>query len=94
MNWPKLRALHEAGRRHDLATMVAIQREVDIVIRTLFEAVPAGRIDGTYDKLFEKMYVPEMPLRLLPPYVGASDEEFHAFVNLLRERLPEWVPAA
>ena len=94
MNWPKLHALHEAGRRHDHAAMVAIQREVDIVVRTLFEAVPAGRIDGTYDKLFEKMYVPEMPLRLLPPYVGASDEEFHAFVNLLRERLPEWVPAA
>ena len=49
---------------------------------------PAG-----LDKLFEKMYDPEFPLRLLPPYVGSSDDEFRAFVRLLRERLPEWVPA-
>lgn len=93
MNWPKLKALWEAGRRRDVPAMVSIQREVDIVIQTLFEIIPGDRIDGSYDKLFEKMYDPEMPLRLLSPYVGSSDEEFHAFVKLLRERLPEWVPA-
>ncbi|MDA1055955.1 MAG: dihydrodipicolinate synthase family protein [Planctomycetota bacterium] len=94
MNWPKLKALWEAGRRRDIDTMVSIQREVDIVIQTLFETVPDGRIDGSYDKLFEKMYDAEFPLRLLPPYVGSSDEEYQAFVRLLRERLPEWVPVA
>jgi hypothetical protein len=94
MNWPKLRALLEAGQRRDIATMVAIQREITIVIRTLLETVPDGRIDGAYDKLFEKMYDPEFPLRLLPPYIGASEDEFRAFVRLLRERLPDWVPAA
>lgn len=93
MNWPKLKALWEAGRRRDFATMVSIQREINIVIQTLFETVPDGRIDGSYDKLFEKMYDPEMPLRLLPPYIGSSDEEYRAFVRLLGERLPEWVPA-
>lgn len=92
MNWPKMRALWEAGRRRDVATMVAIQREVDLVIQTLWETVPGDRIDGSYDKLFEKMYDPEFPLRLLPPYVGSSDKEFHDFVRLLRERLPEWIP--
>jgi len=92
MNWPKLNALWEAGRRRHLDAMVSIQREVDIVIQTLFETVPDGRIDGSYDKLFEKMYDVEFPLRLLPPYVGSSDEEYRAFVRLLGERLPEWVP--
>jgi dihydrodipicolinate synthase/N-acetylneuraminate lyase len=92
MNWPRLKALWEAGRRRDVAAMVSIQREVDIVIQTLSETIPDDRIDGSYDKLFEKMYDPEMPLRLLPPYVGSSDEEYQAFVRLLRERLPEWVP--
>jgi dihydrodipicolinate synthase/N-acetylneuraminate lyase len=92
MNWPKLQALWEAGRRRDIEAMVSIQREVDIVIQTLFETVPDGRIDGSYDKLFEKMYDPEFPLRLLPPYVGSSDQEYQAFVRLLGERLPEWVP--
>lgn len=33
-----------------------------------------------------------MPLRLLPPYLGSSDEEYHNFVRLLEQRLPEWVP--
>ena len=93
MNWPKIKALYEAGRRRDAAAMVAIQREVDVVIRTLFETIPDNRIDGSYDKLFEKMYEPDMPLRLLPPYLGSSDEEYHNFVRLLKERLPEWVPA-
>jgi hypothetical protein len=84
--------LYEAGRRRDVERLVAIQREIRIVIQTLFETVPDNRIDGSYDKLFEKMYHPEFPLRLLPPYLGSSDEEYHAFVNLLRTRLPEWIP--
>jgi len=92
MNWPKQKALFEAGQHRDVATLVSIQREVDIVLRTLFETIPDNRIDGSYDKLFEKMYQPEMPLRLLPPYIGTSDEEYHSFVRLLKERLPEWVP--
>jgi dihydrodipicolinate synthase/N-acetylneuraminate lyase len=93
MNWPKLQALLEAGKRRDFAATTAINREINIVAQTLFEAVPDTRIDGSYDKLFEKMYDPEVPLRLLPPYIGSSDEEFHTFVRLLKERLPEWVPA-
>ena len=92
MNWPKQKALFEAGQRRDVATLVSIQREVDIVLQTLFETIPDNRIDGSYDKLFEKIYQPEMPLRLLPPYIGTSDEEYHNFVRLLKERLPEWVP--
>ena len=92
MNWARLRMLFEAGQRRDVATMVAIQRELDIVIQTMLETIPGDRIDGSYDKLFEKMYEPEMPLRLQPPYIGSTDEEFRAFVNLLRQRLPEWVP--
>lgn len=92
MNWPKIQALFEAGQRRDVAGMVSIQREVDVVMQTLFEAIPDNRIDGSYDKLFERMYEPDMPLRLLPPYLGSSDEEYHNFVRLLEQRLPEWVP--
>jgi dihydrodipicolinate synthase/N-acetylneuraminate lyase len=92
MHWPRQRALYEAGRTGDRATLLAIQREIDIVVECLFEAIPGDRIDGSYDKLFEKMYVPEMPLRLLPPYQGSSDDEYDKFIALLRQRLPEWVP--
>jgi dihydrodipicolinate synthase/N-acetylneuraminate lyase len=93
MNWPGMRALFDAGQRRDVSTMVSIQREIDIVLQTLFEVVPDNRIDGSYDKLYEKMYQPDMPLRLLPPYIGSSDEEYHNFVRLLKQRLPEWVPS-
>ncbi len=92
MNWPKLRSMHEAGRRRDVTTMLAIQCEIRVVIQTLFETVPDDRIDGSYDKLFEKMYDREFPLRLLPPYVGSADAEFETFVARLKERLPEWIP--
>jgi dihydrodipicolinate synthase/N-acetylneuraminate lyase len=92
MSWPKLHALLESGKRRDAAALAAISRECAFVLQTLFEVVPAGRIDGAYDKLFQKMYDPEFPLRLLPPYAGSTDAEFQTFVRLLRERLPEWIP--
>lgn len=92
MNWSKLRMLFDAGKSADIATLASIQREIDIVVATLFEAVPDGRIDGAYDKLFAKMFDPQFPLRMLPPYDGSSDDEFEVFVRLLRKRMPEWVP--
>jgi dihydrodipicolinate synthase/N-acetylneuraminate lyase len=92
MNWQRIRELLHAGNEGDIPTLVAIQREIDIIMQTLFEAVPASRIDGAYDKLFAKMYDADFPLRMLPPYAGSTDEEFAEFVQLLRERLPHWVP--
>lgn len=92
MNWPKLRALFEAGRRRDTATMASIQGEVSTVLSTLMSVIGEGRIDGAYDKLFAKMYDPDFPLRMLPPYGASTDAEFTAFVERLRERLPEWIP--
>ena len=86
-------ALTGAWTIGDVDTLLSIQREVNIVVQTLFEAVPDNRIDGAYDKLFEKMYDAQTPLRMLPPYVGPSDDEYRTFVRLLGERLPEWVPA-
>jgi dihydrodipicolinate synthase/N-acetylneuraminate lyase len=92
MSWPKMQALLKAGQERDLPALATLQRECNLVMRTLFDTLPDNRIDGAYDKLFEKMHDPEYPLRLLPPYVGPSDDEYRAFVRLLRERLPDWVP--
>lgn len=94
MNWSRQQQLLAAGKQRDITTLATIQREVNVVRRTLFEVVPEGRMDGAYDKLFEKMYDPQFPLRLLAPYAGSTEDEFNAFVRLLRERLPDWVPAS
>lgn len=92
MNWPRLHALLEAGVTRDIDTLVAIQNEITQVSRTLFETVPRDRIDGAYDKLFAKLYDPDFPLRMLPPYQGSSEEEFATFKRLLSERAPDWIP--
>ena len=84
MNWPRLYSLLESGIRGDVVTMVAIQREIEIVEQTVPQTVRDGRIDGVYDKLFVKIYDPEIPLRMLPSYVGSGDDEYQAFVDLLR----------
>lgn len=44
--------------------------------------VCAGRyhIDGAFDKMLFRVSDPDFPLRLLPPYQGASDADFDAFM--------------
>ncbi len=39
----------------------------------------SAHMDGAYDKLYMKRHFPELPLRLLPPYAGATDEQFARF---------------
>jgi len=92
MNWQKLRDLFDAGKQRNAATLSSIQREVDVVVQTLCESIPDDRIDGAYDKLFAKMNDPAFPLGMLPPYIGSSDDEYQDFVQLLGERLPDWIP--
>lgn len=55
----------------------------------MLKEVCGGRyhIDGAFDKMLYRLADPDFPLRLLPPYESASDDEFAAF----REGLPvEW----
>lgn len=92
--WPKLHAIFEAGKQRDVAQYPAFVAECELFTKLLFDCVGDTRIDGAYDKIFDKLLVPEIPLRLLPPYVGTSDEEFARFEKLLREQLPEWLPSA
>ena len=39
----------------------------------------AAHMDGAYDKLYVKRHLPNFPLRLLPPYVAATDAQFEQF---------------
>jgi len=52
-----------------------------------FREVSAGRyhIDGAFDKMLYRVSDPTFPLRLLPPYEGASEADFDAF----RAAIPE-----
>jgi len=48
-------------------------------------------IDGAYDKLLARLGGVEMPLRLLPPYQGFSEEVFQECHRILHEKYADWL---
>jgi dihydrodipicolinate synthase/N-acetylneuraminate lyase len=91
--WPRLHQLFAAGKARDVAQYPQLVRECTLYLRLLFESVGSReRIDGAYDKIFDRVHVPDLPLRLLPPYEATSDAEFEQFVANMREQLPQWMP--
>lgn len=68
-------ATDDAGRQRLFDGIQAMGRKL--------KEVCAGRyhIDGAFDKMLYRVNDPGFPLRLLPPYQGASDEDFAAFVD-------------
>ena len=50
-----------------------------------------SHMDGTYDKLITRLRHPGFPLRLLPPYLGASEEAFAIYRNRMQDELPQWL---
>lgn len=49
-------------------------------------------IDGAYDKLLKRLGgFEEMPLRLLSPYQGLSEEAYQTCRHILHTEFPEWV---
>jgi dihydrodipicolinate synthase/N-acetylneuraminate lyase len=91
--WSQLHEIFAAGKQRDVARYPTFVQECELFTKLLFDCVGDARIDGAYDKIFARVLVPDFPLRLLPPYDGTPDREFHEFVSLLRERLPAWLPA-
>ena len=83
--------LFAAGQRADAAALVEMTRKCAALRDLVLGSLNSGQhMDGAYDKLYAKLADPEFPLRLLPPYQGATDEEFRAFAERLRAELPEW----
>lgn len=90
----KAKALFEAGRRGDRAVMFDLQKEFhEMVHGALGPLLAEGRIDGAYDKLLVRLGgLEEMPLRLLSPYQGFSEEQYQACKRVMQERFVEWLP--
>ena len=90
----KAKALFEAGRRGDLPTMFALQKEFHDMLHGLLGPLLAeGRIDGAYDKLLVRLGgLEEMPLRLLSPYQGFSEEQYQTCKRILHEQFPTFLP--
>ena len=90
----KAKALFEAGRNGDLVNMFKLQKEFhDMLYGVLGPVLAEGRIDGAYDKLLVRLGgLEEMPLRLLSPYQGFSEEQYQACKRTLHEQFAEFLP--
>lgn len=65
----------EAGVKKDLPELFRITALLhDITIR-LFDHCERDMIDGSYDKTFIWLRNPKFSTRMLPPYIGMSDED-------------------
>jgi dihydrodipicolinate synthase/N-acetylneuraminate lyase len=84
-------AYHAAGQRQDAAALAPLARDVAALTELLQAELGSAHIDGAYDKVFSRALDPAFPLRLLPPYEGASDEAFARFLTSVRERFPHWI---
>ena len=83
----------QAAIDRDDATLTAMQGELRNLTADLIGLVgDSAHMDGAYDKMFCKLHDRRFPLRLLPPYAGASEEIFERFVGLLRTKHPRWFP--
>lgn len=68
----------EAGKTRDLEELFRITRLFRDVGELLFAGCQREMIDGSYDKTFLWLRDPSFPNRLLPPYLGFSEEESRA----------------
>jgi dihydrodipicolinate synthase/N-acetylneuraminate lyase len=83
-------AYFEAGLARDVETLASIARDTAAIVAELQRALGGAHMDGAFDKCLSRALDPAFPLRLLPPYEGASDEAFDAFMTAVRARLPHW----
>jgi dihydrodipicolinate synthase/N-acetylneuraminate lyase len=91
INMRKAWEYFHASVKGDFHAALQFQREIYGVRNALINAIGTGRIDGAYDKIFCKMILSSYPLRLLPPYSGAHEDEFAEFIECLKSRYPNWL---
>ncbi len=76
----------EAGKAKDLVELFRITQFLREVGMTLFVHCPRDMIDGSFDKTFIWLRDPDFSNRLLPPYLGLSDEESRECRRVFDER--------
>ncbi len=93
LNPLRAKEFYQAVVRRDLPEVAEFARELGLVREIVMGTFNSGQhMDAAYDKTFLRALVPDVPLRLLPPYQGTSDEEFEHFMELLARRVPAWRP--
>jgi dihydrodipicolinate synthase/N-acetylneuraminate lyase len=82
----------EAGRARRLDALLRLHHGFLSLLDDVFGPLLAKeRIDGAYDKMIVRLGgLEEMPLRLLSPYQGFSEEEYQVCKRVFHEKYPDW----
>jgi dihydrodipicolinate synthase/N-acetylneuraminate lyase len=90
----KTRELFEAGRTRQIETLFRLQHGFHDLVNDVFGSVLAeNRIDGAYDKMIVRLGgLEEMPLRLLSPYQGFTEEQYQACKRAFHQHYADWAP--
>ena len=79
-NWKTAKKFYTSCLERDVEKISVYAKELVHIKDILLRNTPtSAHIDGAYDKFLSKLTDPEFPLRLLPPYSYASDENFENF---------------
>ncbi len=92
-NFARAMEFFHAGRAQNQAKLAEISRDFPGLIEAFKEAVGgSAHMDGAFDKIFCRVHDDKFPLRLLPPYSGVSDADFARYLEILRNKHPNWLP--
>jgi dihydrodipicolinate synthase/N-acetylneuraminate lyase len=85
--------LFRAGIERDVERIVTLQHGFHrLVTSVLGPLLVDRRIDGAYDKIIVRLGgLEEMPLRLLSPYQGFTEEEYRGCKERFHQSFPDWV---
>lgn len=88
----KTREFFEHGRQGRIEALLRMQKEYLAMVEDIL-APMRGKpvIDGAYDKMLVRLGGVDMPLRLLSPYEGFSEDVFEACRRILHEKYPDWI---
>jgi dihydrodipicolinate synthase/N-acetylneuraminate lyase len=93
-NGTAINEFFDAGRRRDWTLLNERYAEIASIFQELISAVgPNAHIDSAYDKVLWKLQDPRFPLRLLPPYVGATDAAHQRLAEFIQTKCPRWLPS-
>ena len=89
----KTRELFDAGRRGEWERLFDLQQAFHaMTVDVLGQVRDDEHIDGAYDKMLVRLGgLEEMPLRLLSPYQGFTEEQYQQCKAALHEQYPDWV---
>jgi dihydrodipicolinate synthase/N-acetylneuraminate lyase len=88
----KTREFFEYGRKGQIEQLFRMQKEylsaVDDVLEPMLRH---SRMDGAYDKAIVRLGGLEMPMRLLSPYEGLSEEVYEECRRIIQEKYADWL---